>query len=324
MQQLRIVLPNTRCNLHCRYCLAGYCNSKNETSNPHALNGERSNGQTELPLVNIDALLKAIKPYTFKYIGIWGGEPLFNRHLAPLLKALRNQYPNLSIGMLSNGTLLNKKWVRLLNELDIGLSISHDGNAQALCRCADYLTSDYIRLLYDLKKFKGTNSVVHRLNCDPWEIYRFFESKELPKTAQVNFEPFKLSDYRFIDYLPSVAEYKTFYTGWKAVLTAAKGGAEMLQSELTRARNKIKSHGKTSCGANNRLAVDLSGRIYHCQVAAEIDYKGAIDNSLPYNCEGCIHANYCRGICPLISGVYRQKMCMLYHLYFDAVREVLT
>ena len=312
MQQLRIVLPGARCNLHCKYCLDGY--------------GAETHDRVEssfTTIYDIGRLLSAVKPFTFKYIGIWGGEPLLNRHLEPSLRALRHRYPDTPMGLLSNGTLLNKDWVKLLNELDVGLTISHDGPAQSLCRCADYLTPAYINLLHDLRHFKGTNSVLHRLNCDPWEIYQFFRDKGLPKDAQVNFEPFKLTDYRFTDYLPGPGEYKKFYSGWKAVFTAAKAGEARLRSELIKAGNKLKGHGRTSCGADRRLTVDFAGNIYHCQVAAETGQKGKIDNALPYWCEGCRHARRCRGICPLIPNVYRQKMCLLYHLYLDAAEEEL-
>lgn len=308
MRQVRIVLPNARCNLHCKYCIDGYWdNKKTDSIVPK---------EADYP-----KLFKTLEPFTFGYIGIWGGEPFCNPQLEPLLRTLREKYPGIEMGFLSNGTLLNEDRVNLLNELDISLTISHDGATQGIYRCKDYLTEEYIKLLHKLKKFKGTNSVIHKYNCDLVSIFRFFKEKGLPKDAQVHFEQFKLVEERGMEYLPTAEEYRGLYYSWREILRLAKGGEPMLRSELAKAEKALRRHGLSSCGADSRLTVDLQGNVYHCQVAAETGVKGKVNTALPFMCENCIHARRCRGICPLIADRFRKKMCMLYHLYYDAVEE---
>ena len=115
MRQLRVVLPNTRCNLKCKYCIDGYNNSSKRVSTKD---------------VDLSLMIKKAKHYTFDNISIWGGEPLMNRALWKVIAELKKNFPDKPIHLLTNGVLLIPQYIDTLNKYDVHVSISHDANAQ--------------------------------------------------------------------------------------------------------------------------------------------------------------------------------------------------
>ena len=306
MHQLRVVLPSASCNLNCKYCI-----------NKNNIKGLEVG-------IDFDKLFAKTDLADFQDISIWGGEPLFNPNLEKVLRALREHYPDKEIFILSNGTLLNKYYVELFNELDISYGISHDGPSQSL-RCKDFLQDEsYIELLKQLKHFTGFNSVISRDNCDLVGCYNYFleACDGIDCDWQVSFGLFELSEEELLDFMPSVEQYAALKKSYKEIMRLAIHGAKHLDNYAFRYRHRARAPRIWRCGCDGRLTIDTGGNVYQCQMAADRRDLHISKPSLPFMCINCRHADYCRGICPLFPKRLRQKLCLCHHLYYDALEEL--
>lgn len=306
MYQVRVMLPNASCNLNCKYCI--------NTNNIRGLDVD----------VDFAKLFTKMDLVRFGSIGIWGGEPLFNPNFEKIVRALRRKYPDKLITTTSNGVLMNERWVELLNELDVYYSISHDGKGQGL-RCKDFLQDEkYIALLKKLKHFGGFNAVISRTNCDLVGNYEYLLQKcgDIPGSWQISFGLFELFEEEILDFMPSVEEYSRLKEGYKEIARLACAGAAHLEGYARRRRQRRNAPTVWRCNCATRLTLDTQGNVYQCQVAADRRDNTLPKPSLPLMCANCIHADYCRGICPLIPDRLRKKLCMCHHLYYDALLEL--
>ncbi len=306
-KELRVMLPKPRCNMACKYCLNSYGADKDAADFGY----------------DPKMLLEAIQAYSFPRISLWGGEPLIDlKALGEILEFLRKNYDK-PISMLSNGSLLTDEAVELLNHYDAELSISHDGPAQRF-RGKDMLKEPgYLKRLARVKKFNGFNCVVHRYNMDAKAVISYFDALNLPGDDwQVTFEPYELTDDRLLEFLPQGADLAALGQGYLDRIEAALSGHKRLRAEARRIKLAMEKRGPgLRCGANNRLTVTCSGQVYFCQVCAEGNNSAWYGLELPAMCEGCIHAQACHGICPCLPDRYRKKLCMTYHLWYDAIKE---
>lgn len=306
MHQLRVMLPEAKCNLNCKYCI-----------NKDNIKGLKVDVELEKLFAKSD-LIK------FKTISIWGGEPLFNPNLEAILRGLREHYPDKEIHVLSNGTLLSEWFVDLFNELGVSFGISHDGKMQSL-RCKDFLQdAEYRKLLNKLYKFTGFNVVISRDNCDLVGTYEYFleTCSDVKGDWQVTYEMFELCDEATLDFMPSVEQYALLKHQYKKLMSLAIHGAKHLTNYASRYRHRIKPPNGWRCGADNRLTMDTEGNVYLCQVAADRGERAIPNHSLPFMCINCKHADFCRGICPLIPDRLRKKVCLCHHLFYDAMEEL--
>lgn len=295
MQQVRLMLPNASCNLHCAYCLNTDC---------------IAGGKDDIDTQKIYTL---INQANCKLISIWGGEPLCNPALELILRTLRKKYPEKQLSLLTNGTLLNSKLVDLFNELDVMVGISHDGPAQAL-RCKDFLVPAYLEMLAELKNFTGFNCVISRQNCDVEKIVDYFLEiyERLPGSWQLTFEMFELTQGEILEHMPGVEQYDALEK-WHKYLRRSQAPF------LGTARRRLRNFTPTgwSCGADKRLTIDCAGNIYHCQVMAERNDKRSVEEGIPLMCAGCRHVNACRGICPVMPDSLRKKLCLCHYIFYE-------
>lgn len=311
IDQVRILLPEPKCNLRCSYCINKYFDSS-------VIHSDLSTD------ADCSKMFKKLDNFLFNSISFWGGEPLFNKRFPSILKQVAERYKDTTLYVLTNGVFLTQEIVDLLNKYDVHLSISHDGYNQHI-RCHDFLTEEYIDLLNQLKHFSGFNVVVHNKNLDLVKIVEWFDSKDIKGDWQISFEMFELTDDRLLEFVPSTKDYVNFYNGYKNMLKLAFNNHKRLAGEAKKAitLNKLSSIKGFRCGASNRLSIDTSGRIWHCQVTYECGKHYVYDNSIPSMCSECKWVAKCKGICPLIPDRYRKKVCMMYHLYYDIIDEVI-
>lgn len=291
------MLPDARCNLHCAYCL-----------NTDCIAGGKDD-------INTQKIYTLINQANCELISIWGGEPLCNPALEVILRTLRKKYPKKQLSLLTNGTLLNQKFIELFNELDVMVGISHDGPAQAL-RCKDFLVPAYLEMLAKLKNFTGFNCVVSRQNCDIDKIVAYFKQvhERLPGAWQLTLEMFELTQCDILEHMPSVEQYEKFADMVRGI-EAYAGDITFLNTERRRLHSSIPSG--WSCGADKRLTIDCAGNIYHCQVMAERNDKRRVENGIPLMCAGCRHVIKCRGICPVMPDSLRKKLCLCRYIYYE-------
>lgn len=128
------MILSEQCNLACKYCFLG--NNQKEKRNNFSL----QNMSLETADKAIEFFIRQMKLSGFDSeenkptIIFYGGEPLMNYpvlvHIAEKFNSLRNKekcVKNLTLSMVTNGTLLTRDRLIELNELGVGIGISIDG-----------------------------------------------------------------------------------------------------------------------------------------------------------------------------------------------------
>lgn len=119
-------------------------------------------------------------------IDLWGGEPLvYWKTLKLLIPAIKDNFPQLEIMCLSNGSLLTKEIADFLVKYNVSFGISHDAQAFTYYRNKeDPLDTNRENIIYFCKKQYEVNHrapwfsvTVNKHNLDLDQIYPFFVSK---------------------------------------------------------------------------------------------------------------------------------------------------
>ncbi|MBP2636004.1 MAG: hypothetical protein H6Q72_1911 [Firmicutes bacterium] len=309
--QLRLVMPDTVCNLACQYCLSGY--------NNHTSCSEAADFAAE-------QILKTINGRAFESISIWGGEPLANfEKLQQTVAFCRRYYPDIPIRIITNGYLMNEEKADYLNANNIAITISHDGYAQYYRNQRDFLLEhDYLNLLKRIKNDVSFNSVVHRFNCNIPSMFHYFEKAQdkIGKAIGWNFELFKLHDAKFAKFIIAGKAIDELAKSFDFLFEQFEKGhpfAYTSQANRLNSLARLIDEGKGTlcqCGANRRLSIRTDGKPAFCQVAAELGNYSNAQPDIPPMCSDCEYAKYCTGICPLMSDGYRKKLCISYKLYY--------
>lgn len=120
LNRLVIHVTNT-CNLNCRYC---YANGGNYLSQDGLMCDRMLEDIIRVFYSNFDRI---------STIQFFGGEPLLNipiieKACESIRKIDKERGYNTQFGLVTNGTLIDKHFVDLVNKYDIGVTISYDGN----------------------------------------------------------------------------------------------------------------------------------------------------------------------------------------------------
>jgi uncharacterized protein len=156
------------CNFSCEYC--------NQRFVPHS--EETNPSDVELFVNRMDNWYKGDGNVKFEF---WGGEPLvYWKTLKPLAEALKNKYPNSSMSMITNGSLLDMEKNDWLDSLGFAVSISHDGPGQSVRGpdpFEDEISKHAILDLYKrlAPKYKlSFNSMINSKNKSRGNIQQYF------------------------------------------------------------------------------------------------------------------------------------------------------
>ena len=103
-----------QCNLNCRTCY-----------NRSGLNRERR----ELSAASLEEILQVFLPYGLERFLLSGGEPTLHTEFDSVLD-LVGKYPQLSFGVVTNGTSPNRKLAGYVNDGKMSLQISLDGSCE--------------------------------------------------------------------------------------------------------------------------------------------------------------------------------------------------
>lgn len=107
---------NRRCNLQCDYCRA--IPKSEEPLDKRVLSPELASRAATV-MWELGA----------KGVGLHGGEPLMDwDNTVAVLRAIRDASPNLIMGLTCNGTLVTEQIARLLEKLDVRVSVELDGS----------------------------------------------------------------------------------------------------------------------------------------------------------------------------------------------------
>lgn len=122
-RDLKLILKvSERCNINCTYCY--YYNRGNDSarSRPAFVSDEVVRGVVRFVESGRDVLGKV-------HIIIHGGEPLMLKkaRLRAICNEFRKNIPNVMIGLVTNGMLIDREWIDIFAEFNIGVAISIDG-----------------------------------------------------------------------------------------------------------------------------------------------------------------------------------------------------
>ena len=153
----RLCIPfGLQCNLHCKYCYRDICRKYIPT---HA---------TSDFLDYVSSLPKD----TYAIIAS-GGEPLCNWQ--EVMKVFESAPVHIHKKIMTNGSLLNKDIVNYINDNDIEVHLSYDGNMSQYLRGYDVLDDKLplVRKIHNLRIL----SVITNRNTDVLQVYKEIKSK---------------------------------------------------------------------------------------------------------------------------------------------------
>ncbi len=122
-----------KCNLSCRFCLAG---SRNAT-------------YKDMPLIKVIQVLNKLRLIGTKSISFTGGEPLLREDFDVILKESFNR--NMSNTLTTNGTLITPYWIDVIKKYVSEVKVSLDG------------TGEIHNKLRNSETFDITFEAIHRL-----------------------------------------------------------------------------------------------------------------------------------------------------------------
>ncbi|WP_323016497.1 radical SAM/SPASM domain-containing protein [Castellaniella sp.] len=331
VQVLKIQL-GLSCNYSCDYCSQRFVPRADETS--------RKQVQPFL-----DSLSKWMVG-TPQRIEFWGGEPLvYIKTLVPLAEALREQFPNTTFLMITNGSLLTPEINEWLDRTGFNVGVSHDGPGQFVRGpdpFDDPKKKEAILDLYKRLRPQGRmsfNSMVSRSNLDRAAIQQFFV--DLTGDPEV-----PIGEGSFIDvYDEGGAQTSMKQTEEKAQFR--KMTLDQLQADaidnfsITRTRLDEWADSMAyarpaevlgqKCGMDRpgHIAVDLNGNILTCQNVSIVSFApngeghkighvddiehAALDTARHWatrqECLECPVLQLCKGACMFLEGDYFYLSC---------------
>jgi uncharacterized protein len=338
------------CNYSCEYCSQRFV--------PHA--------DTSSP-IEVQKFLKNLDLWMHEEpekIQFWGGEPLvYIKILKPLAEGLREKWPNVKFGMVTNGSLLNPETNDWLVKMGFTIGMSHDGPGQRV-RGPDPLKDDVQKAnILDLFDKLGPgrmsfNAMVHRENMDRAAIQKYLEDT-------LGRDDFKIAEGGFIDTYDqggaaNALKDKAEQLGFKRLTLAQARQSEtkkfhIFSNRITEWISSISSQRPASvlgqkCTMDrlDTIAVDLKGNVLTCQnVSAvqkapngkshRIGHVSRLEDvklntsthwSKRKNCPSCPMLQACKGSCMFLEDELWDKSCdnsYNDHIpYFAVAMELLT
>lgn len=159
------------CNLKCRYCFV--------EQHPTYMTLDTAKAAVDFLHNNLKRKREITKnPNLRGSISFFGGEPMlcYSSIIVPLVQYIEETYPNdFSLGITTNGTLLNKKRIDFFKKHNINILLSIDGNKETQdynrpCKNCNQSSFDLIEknISYLLKNFPNTTfrMTVYEDTCD--------------------------------------------------------------------------------------------------------------------------------------------------------------
>jgi len=311
-----------RCNLRCTYCFQR--DSRGAADWPPR--GPRASV----------ALIRAVGDYCVKnkvrHIEFFGGEPLYYPEIfVNAVESLRHMVSGLSFGLVTNGTLIDEKIMRLIEEHNIAVVLSLDGGRERhnKLRGGFDKISPWFDRLNDLKNISIAlqAGIVPELAENIRAVWRF-GFKHVFVNIIESYGWYKKRDIKLFE-----KEYET------AIQDMLKG-----QGQLTCALQIHKTLNGTSytqeCGIIRKgIACDWKGDLYPCHRAMELGNSfaiGAIDTGVDTEAElrvrSKIEKKAFRGgntekyklvsFCPVTAALHHGKLSNLWNDDFCDIIEI--
>jgi radical SAM protein with 4Fe4S-binding SPASM domain len=326
------------CNCSCVYC--------HQASGPRAIRQSAPQTEHYPSPKEVVAYFKEAKE--FRLI-LYGGEPLlYWPFLEKFLHEFRSAYAEAPVGVISNGTLLDKKIVSVLNAHNVGITLSHDGKYHAQTRRHKDILKEDPDLFLAIKN-KSLASVCSAASPDFYGIWDYFDAfsekhdVKCPVSIQIIKDVNGNTDSDL--YFKTKASREQFEAMLDRVfdnlyLAIRKGdfsGHEWQQYSNTIARlNDIVNRGvpiALPCGEDSTTVdIDVFGNLYRCHNVCtpfgHVGDHGLKASDKPYvpsaKCLGCSVYALCGGLCYVANDAQFEHMCFAYKAQAVRIMELLT
>lgn len=343
-QMLINLVMGSACNYRCSYC----CQS-----------GIREKAYAPLAP---DRLADGIRAYQDRYfphadsikILYWGGEPLmYMDMMRPLAEELREIHQHVSMGICTNGALLDKAKLTWLHDNQIGVGFSYDGPGQYVRHNSDVLApgSFALEALKDGIAHHGwsVNPVWHKGNPLPSRYISFMNERLGTEDYTIgDSQALMVSDTSSLSWALSEAELYAF------CVDTCRGLYEGTAHQIAHVYFKAATGFLQSLGSiggfggclnsltekRRSLNVDISGNIWGCHSCAGVmqddlggnwhlgtlydepsvpDYR-VLTRRRKERCEDCLLRMFCGGGCAVTPAKYDDINCRIqWHKYFPAL-----
>lgn len=333
------------CNLACKYC--------NQASQSHAVQGNMDDARAFIRNLGkwFDGGPK--KDGTGIRFELWGGEPfVYPKQVHYLASVLRSLYPQATLLIITNGTMLTDEIIEWLDKLRINVGISHDGPAYDQQRGPDPLVDPAKRALI-LKLYNrlapfgriSFNVVLTRINMSLAACRADIAQKlgvplmEPHIETEEILQPYDESGLAMSPQNAAEHQQLTETVFWEAVthktidIQMIRGKCEDFASSLAFARPSMAVGQKCGMDSADVIAVSLKGDVLTCQnTAADSRHKiGTVDDfdaialdtsthfSKRVECVQCPVVQICKGACMYNEGVYWERGCDNAYSYYKAI-----
>jgi len=285
LEKIKIQL-GLSCNYSCSYCSQRFVPRAKATNHK----------QVDDFVSNMDNWYKGDGSVSFEF---WGGEPLvYWKTMKPLATALKKKYPNCTMHMITNGSLLDKEKNDFLIEHDFYIGLSHDGIAQHY-RSPDPLHDpkskigiiDLFKRLAPLNKM-SFNSMVHGKSTSRAAIQKWFEDYVTQEIGEEYLQYLMIGEGSFIDAYDEGGLDTSLTDSEKDIKYRVEAVAEIRAEKPSKfawiddkSRGFIKSiiegtrieslHQKCGMSQKENMAVDLNGNVMTCQNVSTVSNNPA-------------------------------------------------
>jgi len=297
-------------------------------------------------------------------VEFWGGEPfVYWKTLKPLAEGIRNLYPNIKFGIVTNGTLLDLEKNQWLDDLGFSVGISHDGPGYHARGLDPFDNPEQFAMIMDLwnrlnpSRRISFNAMVHKNNSSRAAIVDWFKDRlgvEVPMGEGAFIDPYDEGGASLC--MTDPAEHVAYrVNSFKELRNNQGTNLDVVRRRISDfIRSIVTQRPGTAlgqkCGMDkpDQLAVDLTGNVLTCQNVSAVatSFNGAshqighvkdFDNiklkssthwSHRAECPNCPVLQICQGSCMFLEGDMWNLACDNAYSdnipFFMAAWEILT
>lgn len=327
------LILDKRCNMSCIYCFQG--------QNHHSYK------QFEYVDPKKVASYFPVQDDTIQIV-FFGGEPFLRfDYMIEIAKEIRmtNPSPNMELNVTTNGLLLTKERAKTLNDLEIAVSLSHDGPCYEITRRSkDFLFKDPEPfIMINDKKIVCTVSKYNWNYYDIWNYFEEFRSRNgLKDKLSVHLNHLKCKGDN-VDTSMMIYQYKpwedmldgVFNTLYETIIQDNYDTYEYLTYQILFGKflRQLQSPKITAYCQNEDVNtnLDILGNIYDCN--GELEPVGHIStgavklfnhNIFTQRCQNCEILRYCGGGCNKISSDRLKYFCYTQRNEYSRMINLLT
>jgi uncharacterized protein len=279
------------CNFECDYC--------NQRFVPHA---DSTNPDDVDPFVaNMNTWYEGGEDGLGKgsHFEFWGGEPfVYWKTFKPLAEAIKSKYPNGTMSVITNGSLLDEDKNIWLEQMEFGVAVSHDGPGQPV-RGPDPFEDtaskagiiDLYKRLAPKHKF-SFNSMINSKNMSRADIESFFVKFVSEEIGVSYVKDLVIGEGTFVDAYDEGGMANSLLDGEEDVKYRNIALSELRTGKVTRFTtinqkvhnfigsiyegNRIEALPQ-KCGMDkaDNIAVDLNGNVLTCQNVSSVSNNPA-------------------------------------------------